>query len=206
MSTVETIATRALSKLGIVGSGQTPEAADLTLAINALKSLYHHYINAGTFGALEDYMPVDSPYDAPENSRIVHDGSITVVLPTEYPASYQTDDYGMIGTGYDIGYVRPPSDLAIVSEVNTDTGIIKDSIYDNRIHEWLNINTLVAANTAPLSHRDEDGLASVLALRIAPDFGAEPHPLVARAAFHFEEALANNWSIAGEWVQPRDYF
>lgn len=206
MSTCQTVCNLALSKLGIIGAGETPEAADSALALQSLVSYYQKLINAGAFGALVDVIPSTTDYDAGENERIVHDGTVTVNLPVELPGSYITTDYGRVTYGGDIGSVRPPRDLSVISIVDTDSGVIEDHLYDNRLRSWVDVNSLVAGDTAPLSHRDENGLACALALRIADSFNQQPTEAMGRAAVRFEEAICNNWSVSAELVQNPDFF
>jgi hypothetical protein len=203
---MQSVSELALGKLGIVGAGETPEAADLSLAVQSLKSYYQKLINAGAFGALIDVIPSTTDYEAGENERIVHDGSVTVTLPVQLPLQYQSSDYGWVSYSTDIGLVRPPRDLSVISIVDTESGDIEDYLYDNRLRSWIDVNSLVAGDTAPLSHRDENGLACALALRIADSFGQQSTESMARAATRFEEALCNQWSVSGGLVQNPDYF
>lgn len=206
MSTCQQVINIAYEKIGVIGAGASPEAGDSARALQSLKSYYQKLINSGAFGSLYDVIPSDTAYEAGENERIVHDGTVTVTLPEVLPAYYEHSSYGMISLGTDIGQIRPPRDLSVISEVRTDTGAIKDYLYDNRVREWIDVNALVAGDYAPLSHRDEDGLASALAVRVAPHFGQQPSQDVQLAAIRFEEALTHNWSQAGEIIEPRDYF
>lgn len=207
MTTATALITSALEKLGIVGAGGTPEAADAARALTSLKAYYQKLINSGAFGPpLVDIIPSTTTLDAAENTRYVHDGSVTVTLPDEYPASYQTTDYGWVSVGTDIGYTRAPIDLSVVSDVNTTSGVIKDYLYDNRVRRWIDVNALVTGDYAPLSHRDEDGLASALAVIVAPHFGQQPTQDVQLAKVRFEETITHNYSQAGQWQSNVDYF
>jgi hypothetical protein len=206
MSTCQTVCNLALSAIGIIGAGETPEAADSALALQSLKGYYQKLINSGTFGSLADVIPAVTEYLSGENERIVHDGTVTVTLPVELPAYYETSQYGFLGYEVDPATVRPPRDLSVVSVVRTDTGAITDHLYDNRLRSWIDVHALTANAAAPLSHRDENGLASALAMRVAPHFGQEPTRETAIAAARFEEALCNQWSVAREAPTKVDYF
>lgn len=206
MSSCQTICDLALSKLGVIGAGETPESADSALALQSLKSYYQKLINSGAFGALVDVIPSVSVYNAGENERIVHDGTVTVTLPEELPLSYRSSDYGWTSYSDDLGTMRPPSDLSVVSIVDTSTNTIADHLYDNRLRVWVNIVAISAGDPAPLSHRDENGLACALALRLADSFGQQPTQDMLTSATRFEEALCNQWSVSGSLVQNPDFF
>src|SRR5687767_7127764 len=103
MGTMQSVAELALGKLGIIGAGETPEAPDLALAIQSLKSYFQKLINSGALGALVDVIPSVTDYEAGENERIVHDGTVTVTLPVELPNAYQSSDYGWVSYSADVG-------------------------------------------------------------------------------------------------------
>ena len=90
--------------------------------------------------------------------------------------------------------------------MNTGTGVVADNLYDNRTRTWTNVNTLLATDPAPLSSRDENGLACALAIRLADAFSQQPSQDMVLTATRFEEALCNNWSVAAELVINPDYF
>lgn len=210
MATCQTIITRALQKLGIVGAGGTPLTDDNTLGLETLIGLYQGLINKGASGAADDtVLPSGIDYTAHENERIVHDGTCTITLPTQIAAIYVCDnDYGLPITTTDTSAVRTPMDMAFVSVVRTDTGAITDYLYDNRIRDWVELNALSVSNEAPLSHRDPNGLSCLLSLYLADYFGptAQPGSLTAKAAYDFQLALAQNFSQAGEIIDPPCYF
>lgn len=206
MSTCQEISTRALQKLGIVGAGATPNAADNALALSALRAVYQKLITGGAFGRLFDVIPNTAMYQANERERIVHDGAVTVTLPLEIPYYRETDDYGHVTYTGDESYVRPPRDLSVISVVNTTTANSLDYIYDSRVRNWVEINALTGSSYAPLSQRDENGLTCLLAMNIADEFGQQPTQLMVKAAYEFQTALSHNWSQAGEVLQRPDYF
>lgn len=195
MPTCQSVVVLALAKLGILGLAETPEAGDLNRGLASLRSYYQKLINSGTFDRLIDsHVEGVTEYEARENERITHDGTVTVILPTTFPLIQEAEPYGEHVYEVNHGRVRPPMDLSIVSVVNTTDGNISDFIYDNRVRRWCEINGLNANAYAPLSHRDEDGLASALALRLQSIYGQQATlgPEVARAAVRYEEALVYN--------------
>lgn len=203
---VQQILTRSLNKLGIVGASTTPNTNDNALALEALKALIHGFINAGTFGELDDIIPNGvTTYNASENQRIVHDSTVAVSLPTTLPLSYNASDYGFSAVTYDNNLVRPPMDLSVIEDVNTDTATTATYLYDNNLRTWTDINTLLSTSACPLALRDENGLTCLLALHLADEFGQQPTDLMVAAAAKFKGALATNFSQAGKLLTPGDY-
>lgn len=205
-STVQQIINRALGKLGIIEAGGTPTTNDQALALQALKAVYRRLITTGVFGDLIDVIPQMTAYTAGENERIVHDGSVTVTLPTELPLFVFGNDYGMVTYSSDNGQVRPPRDGSIVTVSNTSTGVTTDSIYDGQIKQWISIEGLTATSVAPMSQRDENGLACLLALDLADEFGQQITATMTNAAALYKRHIAYNWSQAGDLIQPKDHF
>ena len=117
MSTVQSVLSIALGKIGIIGAGATPDTNDNARALQALKAYYQHLINAGAFGALTDIIPQVTVYEAGENERIVRDGTQTtsVVLPVNVPFYYETSDYGVSAYVTNISLVRPISNRRMLS-------------------------------------------------------------------------------------------
>jgi len=206
MSNCASVITLALEKLAVVGAGQSPEDADLARGLRSLKGYYQKLINSAAFGELVDIVPATTLYEAGENERIVHDGFVTVNLPVEMPMAYTASDYGIVTLTEYAGMVRPPRDLAVVSVVNRSNGDISDYLYDNRVRRWCEINALSVDAYAPLSHRDENGLASRLATILAPLFSSNPvAPSIEVEAARFEMALTHNYSQAGRLQIRADY-
>ena len=199
-TTCQTIITRALSKLGIATAGVTPRTADNDLGLQALKGVLHNLITSGTFGTLTDVIPAVTSYEAGENERVVNDGTITVTLPDSVPLYYTQGDYGMVSYNSDESSIRPPRHMSVIEEVNTSTGAITTNIYDAQLRAWVDINALAVGDDCPLALRDENGLAALLAIHVADEFGQQPTNLTLKAAFAYKAGLAHNWSEAGEVV------
>ncbi|WP_114227038.1 MULTISPECIES: hypothetical protein [Sphingomonas] len=207
-STCQQIAILALEKIGVLGAGATPETVDTDRALGSLRSYYQRLINGGAFGRCDDVIPNSSPYYAGEFERVVHDGTVTVILPQTLPYVGADESYGEVCFDVDFGRARPPVDLCLFSEVSTAVsgGYVRDYIWDGRVRKWCEINGLQLTDYAPLSARDEDGLACAIAIRLAATYGQQPTPETTQSAMRFEEALVFQWSENAEFVERGSFW
>jgi hypothetical protein len=206
MSTCQQIIARALGKLGIVGAGQTPTTDDNTLGLQALVALYRHLITAGAFGELYDVIPTGTAYTASENERVMHDSTLTVTLPATITNVEAISDYDRVAYIDDEALVRPPRDGSVVVDINTTTAITNDWLYDGQNKVWRKIQGLVLSDVAPHSHRDENGLAALLATHLADEFGQQITQTIAKHATDYQLGLTQNWSQAGSLLPRIDYW
>jgi hypothetical protein len=206
MSTCQQIITRALGKLGIVGAGQVPTTDDNALGLQALVALYRHLITAGAFGELYDVIPTGTTYTAAENERVMHDSTLTVVLPTTISNIEAISDYDGTSFVSDENTIRPPRDGSIIVDINTTTGVTTDWLYDGQTKTWRKIQGLATTDTAPHSFRDENGLAALLATHLADEFGQQISQTIAKHAFDYQLGLTQNWSQAGSLIPRIDYW
>lgn len=204
--TVQTVINRALSKLGILGAGLTVSTNDNALCLEALIAILNKQITSGTFGDLVDITPTASPYSAGENQRVINNGTITLTLPTSLPVQYCYNDYGIEAYGTDSSTTRPPRDLAVIEECRTDTHVTNTYIYDARLRQWVEINSLTYTSICPLALRDENGLACLLATNVADEFSQQPSEGIVKAAYDYQQGLADNWSQANDVRVARKYY
>ena len=207
MSTVQTVLNRALQKLGVISAGNNPEASDNALALQALKGLFRHYRTSGAFGKVYEVLPTLASYTVLEGDHVIRSSITTQInLPDTIAADGDFTDYGVEGVFItDQNSIRPPRDMSYASITDQDTGLTTDYIYDGQIAQWICVETLTYNSICPLSFRDENGLAACLAMHVADEFGQQPTELIMRASNRFEEALAMNWSEAGQAVTRIDY-
>jgi hypothetical protein len=119
------------------------------------------------FGAFTDvYKSTD--YTAAEFDRVFSDGA-TITLPD----SVVNDN----------GETTQPNDLAVIG-VNDATW--RYFIYDGA---WVETTGLTLASVAPLSSRDQDGLACLLAVRVCETYGQAVTPVIADRADRFVSSL-----------------
>ena len=211
-STCQNVINRALGKIGIVAAGENPATADNALALRQLRALYRKLRTSGAFGVVYEVIPTEATYRAQENEHIMRrDASVvTITLPETIDNLEAVNDYGNLTYMADENAIRPPRDCSIIiitDLLSTDQTVATDEfIYDGQTKRWRSVNLLNFNEIAPLSHRDENGLASLLAMQLAPEFGQTVPDLVVRDAYHFEEGITHNWSQAGELIIRQDYF
>jgi len=169
MTTCRDIVTRALQMSGIVSLGRDPKAAEATLGLSSLQSLYDEWVNGGMFGRLKDIYTA-SNLTANEGERIHNDGA-TVTIPDTI-----TND----------GDERAPRQFACI--VVIASGVATNRVYFNGA--WQTLSGLDLADDAPLAGLSVDGLAGCVAERIASTFGGDLSIGAARAAKAFRTALS----------------
>lgn len=189
MATCNDIVTKALQRLSIVGLGRVPTAAEATDGMFALQAIYDGWMQGEFFGSMTDVYAT-SDYEAGEFEKVFADGA-TITLPDTI-----TDANGA---------TRQPNDLAVIG-VNATTW--QYYIYDGA---WFETTNLALTSTAPLASRGADGLAALLAMRIAETYGiAVPAVTVDRAHgfvsglmrfpnIRHESALTNRYAWLPVW-------
>lgn len=212
MATCRTIRNLALRKLGVLGAGREPRAADGQDAFDGLAAMYRAMINAGAFGRLCDVVPTGTDYTARRSERIFRNNSdtLTINLPemiSGEPGCCQY--YGTIVTvesegstvtvtvqpAQPMGYAVPPHDCMVVVISDAFTGQTADFIYDGHIKKWQSLYDLTIDSEAPLSFRDVNGLASLLATTIADQFGGQLTDATVSAARIFQSSLTHRFSM-----------
>lgn len=208
MATVQTIINRALAKLGVIGAGEDPEDNDNALCFQALKGVYRHLRTAGAFGTIYEVFPNTESYFANENEHIIRNADVTkvVILPESVANIEGQGDYGVPTFTVDENYVRAPRDMAYIAITDQATSTTLDYLYDGQNALWRCIETMTLNDVAPLSFRDENGLAACLAMHVADEFGQQVTQLISRSANRFEEGVTQNWSESGQLIQRNDYF
>lgn len=216
MNSCKSVITLALSKLGIAGGGKAPRQTDLELGLTTLKSVYRNLISSGALGRAKLRI-IDCHTVAHENDRIlrVAGATGTVELPftvTGHPIGCGDYDYGIRGA-YD-NRPRPPRNGSFVVVNDAQNGETGEYIYDGHRNAWTTISDLslddktavrdgegtlleIRTSVAPLSH-DMNGLAALLAMKLADHFGQQPHPLTVRDSNRFESSLVNGFGDPDE--------
>lgn len=203
MATCGDIVNRALRKLGRLGSGRDPRTVDATDTLNALRGLYTSLIAVGAFGRLSDVIPT-ADYVAGENERVFRDtdATLTITLPETMPMyreprSYPDErDAWNYGTNYEnvAGNVRPPRDGAVVQIADSYTGESETFVYDGSLRQWQSLDGLGLGDSAPRSSDDPEGLAAMLAMEVADQFGAELSQAAVMQANRYKSSLVNGFS------------
>lgn len=192
--TVREVCTSALRKARQVRIGGTPAAEEMEAAKATLQSMYHEAIGNGWFGRLIDVSLTDATaYEAGENERIYNnaagDPEITITLP-------ETIDDTVTGE------TRPVRDYSVVEVVGATN---RAFLYSARLGAWQDLTNLTLNSEAPLADRSFDGLSSLLALRIAGDYGADVSAATAMSAASFLSLITHKADRARAET-PVDYF
>lgn len=198
METVRDIVTLALKKLGVLRGSGTANNADAESGRASLQSFLMSCITARTFGDVASVLVTDAgAITAALNQHInaTVDG-VAVDLPDTVPACfwYCFEPYGDYGwpwcnpSTYASDNMKVPDDLSVVRVTSTESDDRLTYLFDGTIQRWLRIDNLTLNSEAPLSARDSDGLASVLAVRLSDEF-TDPRPATVLAAKRFKLAL-----------------
>jgi hypothetical protein len=172
MATMRDVGRIALRKCGVLRHGASPKDWQARDAQEALQSVYQELIERGVFGELTEVIATEN-MTAEEQTRITA-GAYTITMPTTVTdTSGTTDDYGETQTSDP----RPPRDLSLVVVVTAGEEP-QIHLYDRNRAEWMRLDGLVVnsvaarlSEEAPLSNRSVDGLASLVAKKLAEDYG-----------------------------------
>ena len=209
MKTVRDTSTLALKKLGVLRSGGEPSAADGADALASLQSFYMECISQGTFGRVFNVSMTSAGTVTPSGNQHVNvltEDAVSIDLPSSVPACYWETwrpcrDYGWglnVPFGADTG-VTVPRDKAVVMVTDQYGDSRATYVYDGTVQRWLRVDVLTDNDEAPLSARSPDGLASVLAVRMTDQFGAEMlSPVTLQSANRYKTSLVTNYGNADE--------
>lgn len=185
--TVRDLIRRSLRKLALVAQGREPTAAQASDALDVLQSLYRELAAQGVFGRLHDVLVTGSTYTPRENERVVcnSDVGVTVTFPDTITASLLNSlpDYGFGESDYGRGQrcetlPRPPRDGSIIWLTDIPGSFDKGYIYEGSKARWTPIDDLTLDSVAPLSGRYANGLAAILAVKMATEYNVTPPPSV----------------------------
>ena len=205
-ATIRDVVTLALKKLGVIRGGGVPSSQDASDALASLSSFYNELIENGTCGRVWS-VPITTAFEGNagynQHIAITTDQSVTIDLPDLMPSSWCCSwrperDYGWgLNVPYSDGETTP-RDLSVVRITSTENDNMATYLYDSPFQRWMRIDNLsimdanaVLNREAPLSARNPDGLASLLAYRIADQFGdTSLSPLTIRSANTYKSSLA----------------
>ena len=190
MATCRDVITLALKKARQIMPGETPSADSAADALNTLQSIYDEAVGGGWFGALTDVL-TDEDYEAGENERVFNtsDATLNITCPETV-----TDDFS--------GDERAPYDRSLVVIVGATPAAY---LYSSPRGSWDPLDSLALDDFAPLSERSLDGLASLLAVRLGEEYGAEIGPATKGAAAVFTSMISHKRDSQRQSVQA-SYF
>ena len=157
---------RAFRMARIVAVGDEPNAHELDEGMAALASIYDRLADTA-LSAFDEIYETDD-YTPSPNERVYCTGAVTLPDLTE-------DDE------------RIP-DLACISYCDETTDGDWRSYVSDR-GTWVRLDSLTQDSEAPLSNRNEDGLAALVAVELAEQFGAQIGPVTAQKARRFQAQL-----------------
>ncbi len=172
MATVRSVVTTALRKLRVVYTGRNPTASEAQDGLESLQSFYDEWVSSNK--RLTPYI-VTAAYTAEEDQRLQNASDYTITYPTT------VEDRA---TGED----RPVHDRSVVVDVRSTGPVAK--VYSAQDGAWQQLSGLTLDSEAPFSERGKDGLACVLALRLADDYGKQPTQATIRSAGFFLSTLS----------------
>lgn len=212
MNTIRDVITLALKKLSVIrGSGQ-PKAQDAADALASLASFYNELISNGTCGRVWA-VPVTQAFDGNaghnQHINIITEDTVEIDLPDLMPWAWccnwrPSRDYGWgLSIPYNVGERMPP-DMSVVRITSKNDDNRATYLYDAPVQRWMRIDNLnipdqnaVLNREAPLSSRNMDGLAALLATRIADQFGQDLlSALTLQAANRYKMALVSRYGEA----------
>jgi hypothetical protein len=226
MSSCRAVITLALSKLGISGGSKPAREADLTLGLTTLTSLYRSLIANGSLGRSRSVVPTGD-YIARPNDRILRQSAMIgeITLPDTV-----CDDYANRAYSYyyddddDCGdRVNTPLDGSFVIINDEASGQTQDWMFEAYTSRWIslfdlslqeyqevlddagNVVQIVQPSIAPLSFRDDNGLAAMLAMRLSDHYGAQVSPVTMKDAGTWLGALITGFGDRATVVRGEFY-
>lgn len=166
---VAEVVNTALKMVGVISPGESPTSDEMEDGRRALVGLYDLWASSGMFGRLDGVLSGGTIY----SDDVLEWAAPEVDAPVELPVRVKGDD----------GEPAPPRDLSYIEVVTEATGERRAYVWDARQGKWARFDALASDDEAPLARRGVRGLAAVLAVDIAGDYGkAAPGPVVRTAA------------------------
>lgn len=193
MTTNRDIVNRAHRKLGAGGKpGSTLPASRAEAGMELLSGMYLEWVQAGVFGRLNNHTAT-ADLTALPGQRIYAQTGVTISLPSPFNPPYNTVPDFIWDYGHPRWNGDPPLvDKALIAVVQD--GVERMYVYKAATGAWVNIADQNLDADFPLDAGLENGTASMLALRLAPEYGQEPSALVVREASNAQVALTHRYN------------
>lgn len=192
--TVRDLIRRALRKLGALASGRDPKANEAQDALESLQALYMELLALGVFGALRDaYVGSAGDYVARPGQRITNFDPAQAIITLPVPGDPDVQDGTYVGWDYGFDHcdadhqLRDGRAIVLINQLTDEQAAY---VYDGMSSTWVNIGILNLDDVAPLYTRYGDGLACVLAIRLADEYGQSPGPGTVQGARNFNISIS----------------
>lgn len=175
MATCRDIVTLGLRQAAIIGLDETPTDGEATHGLKVLQSYYDNLFKSGPLKPLVRKY-ADADYTANEREHVTaFDAGVTVTIPDTF-------------TDQETQKTRAPIELAtvVVSTGGSETNYVFST------GAWESASGLTLSSTAPLSGRDEMGLAADFALFFSEAFGGQVGPATLQMGRNFKRGLMFN--------------
>lgn len=213
---VDALVRSALRKLGALPSGAEIEASEGVEALGSLRQMYLEMVGGGMFGRQCDvYVPANSSdFTASDRGRRYTVDSlqgIAITLPDAVQDTWYRWDYGrewlppQVNVEPALSGTRPPLDGAVVTAASLSKDETRTFVYDSSLARWISLQDLEMTSDAPLSTRYGDGLACLLAIRLAPEYDQDPAGAVIVGAATARSMMANRWDSERRTVRGTFY-
>lgn len=195
---------RALRKLGALASGAEPKAQAADDAMGVLASMFLEWVDTGLFGSLVN-VTVTADATALPGQRVYAATGVTITLPTPFTPPY-SDQGSEAGFIWDYGWPRylpynPLQDGSIII-VCHEGGAQDINVFKSASSSWIKISPEGLNDDFPFSEGWVNGVAAMLALRLAPEYGEEPSSLVVREAQNAQVAMTHRYANQRRPVGP----
>ena len=183
MVTVRQTITRALRKLRVIASGEEPTAAEAADGLAVVQGMVDAWASGGMFGRLTEYFGDASgikfgteatAWQVLESTPVP--GDVTVTLPTR--------------VRWPDGDEAPPPHMTLYEIVDDTGGTLKRFAWDARMGRYVLLHALTLDSPMPLATAGAEGMAALVATKLAEEFGAEIGPALVREAAHFKFNLS----------------
>lgn len=176
MTTCRVLTKRSLRMIGVLASGEDADASDASDALEALQGML-----LSLPGMWWTDVEVSANYTAEENERIrVNSNSaVTVTIPVAVGSEVKV----LTCCGQTVlkceGFAdRAPRDGARVQVTDTNSNAAVTYYYCADVAAWMPVESLTLNSEVPVNADMTDGLAAMLAVRLAPEYGADLSPVV----------------------------
>jgi hypothetical protein len=219
MTTYTTIINTAFRESGITAAGDTPSTTEQTEAFALLSSIVQDVmgheigelqtdIDVGTSGLTNasaiaaDYLSVIQSWYIPNNARLICNlaSAVSLFLPPlpgdgsrlsviDNAGNFSTNVLTLNGNGRKID---PGTGAVSTLALNTN-GATSDLFYRADLGKWITVDLSSVSSSSPLPAAFDDYLATLLALRINPRYGAQTKPETAQFIKDMQRKLRSRY-------------